>query len=474
MKLVFGKFLPDLPDYGSPGVTEATNLYPGPTGYRPVGQFTAHTDALPTPCRGAATFVSPEGRRVIIAGTATALYRQEGLGWTEISNGYSLDEEARWRFVQFGPIAVISNHTDAPLKVNLETDDVDLLGGSPPTMEAMAVVSNFLVGTQTENLVNRIAWSGENNGEWWTYAQRKSDFQDFPDGGEVTGIIGGEIGLILQRNAVRRMAYVGGNVLFRFDKISANIGCATIHSVAQHGDLGFWYSENGFKMWDGAQIKSIGFGRVDEAFAKLYGLVDYSKLSTAVDGQRNLVAWSTGYKLWLYNWLLDAWTVIDWQAEIITPRAIRAPSLDEEDPAIGAPDDIVETPDLESFDFARFIAGDPVFFVFSGGVMGTFNGANMAARVAGRVEEVVEGRDARIQRVRPMCDAVDGITVRLDTRQRLGDAATRRDFSTLQASGEMPVRARGRFVKAFIDIAADQEWTYLQGLDATIAPAGSR
>lgn len=579
MKLVFGDFLPDLPDHGSPGVSEAVNLYPGANGYRPVGQFYAHTTALPAPCKGAAAFIAPSGRVVLIAGTATKLYRQEGTGWAELglaapvadtpatattggslaaatyyykvtgvtalgetigsnevsqvttgaastvtltwsaingatgyrvyrgtaagletvyyalgnvltyidtgaastagtpptsSPSYTMPTGGRWRFVQFGEIAIVSNANDAPIRVNLETDAVALLGGSPPDMQALAVVGNFVVGSQLGGVVNRIGWSGENNAEWWTFAQRKSDFNDFPDGGEVTGIIGGDVGLILQRNAVRRMAYVGGNVLFRFDKISTNSGCASVHTVAQHGELAFWYSETGFKMWDGAQIKPIGFQRVDEAFAGLYEIVNLNLVSTAIDGQRNTVAWSTGYRMWLYNWLLDKWTIIDDAAEIITQRATRAPSLEERDPVEGVPDDNVDAPGMDSFDAARFRAGDPVFYVFRNGVMGTFSGANMEARVVGRSMEIIEGRDARVRRVRPMTDATAGVTVRLDAWQRLGDPARRRDFTTLQTSGEMPVRNRGRFVKARITIAADQDWTYLQGLDATVEAGGSR
>jgi hypothetical protein len=474
VKLVFGDFLPDLPDHGSKGVSEAVNLYPGAAGYRPVGQFYAHTDALPSPCKGASSFIAPSGRVVLIAGTATALYLQDGVTWTEIGTGYTMPAGGRWRFSQWGDIAVVSNANDPPIKVNLETDAVAVLGGSPPDMQAMAVVGNFLVGTQIDGVVNQIAWSGENDAEWWTFAARKSDYQEFPDGGEVTGIIGGDVGLILQRNAVRRMAYVGGNVLFRFDKISANVGCASIHTVAQSGELAFWYSETGFKMWDGAQIKSIGFQRVDEAFAGLYEIVNLDLVSTAIDGQRSTVAWSTGYRMWLYNWLLDKWTIIDDSAEIITQRATRAPSLEEQDPVEGAEDDNVDGEDLDSFDAARFRAGDPVFYVFHEGVMGTFNGQNMEARVTGRTIEMIDGRDARLRRVRPMTDAISGITIRLDAKQRLGDAARRRDFTTLQASGEMPVRNRGRFVKAKITIAANEEWSYLQGIDATLAAGGTR
>lgn len=474
MKLVFGDFLPDLPDYGSPGLSDVANLYPISSGYAPVGQFEAHTEVLPGTCRGSSGFIAPSGRVVFIACTADAIYKQNGLEWEELATGYATPVGARWRFVQFGAIAIASNHFDDPVKIDLETDAVSDLGGTPPKMEAMAVISNFVVGTQTNGSVTQVAWSGENNAEWWTYAQRKSDFNDFPDGGEVTGIIGGEIGLILQRNAVRRMAYVGGNILFRFDKISSNVGCASVHTVAQHGDLAFWHSDTGFKMWDGTQIKSIGYERVDSAFASLYGVLSYPDVSTAIDGQRSTVVWSTGTRMWLYNWLLDKWGVIEHPAEIITSSLTRAPSMDEQDPVVGVEDDNMDQEGLDSLDAARFRAGDPKFYAFTGGAMGTFAGENMAARAVGRSLELIEGRDARVRRIRPLTDATSGLAVRLDARQRLGDDSRRFDGSTLMASGEMPVRARGRYVKARLSIEEGQDWTYLRGLDATVEVGGRR
>jgi len=475
MKLAWGPYLPDLPAHGSPGVSEVQNLYPTSAGYRPVGQWVAHSEALPGPCRGAAAFVAPSGRVVVVAGTADALYRQDGLGWLQIGSGYTLAATSRWRFVQFGAIAIATNAVDPMVKINLETDAVSLLMGTPPKFEALAVVNNFVVGIQANGVVNTVAWSGENNAEWWTPAQRKSDFQELPDGGEITGIIGGEVGLILQRNAVRRMAYVGGNVLFRFDKISTNVGCASVHSVAQYGELAFWHSYTGFKMWDGAQIKSIGFEKVDNAFASLFGQIRYEDMSTAIDGQKSTVCWSTGRKMWIYNWLLDRWSTIDFEAEIITQRETAAPGLEEQDPFVGAPDDNVEGADLDPFDAGRFIGGDPAFYVFNtDSTLGTFSGENMAASITGRHTEMAQGRDVHIRRVRPMSDLTGGVTLRLDTRQRLGDVARRRDFTTLQASGEMPVRARGRFATAKLSIAEGQEWTYLQGIDATAAGGGTR
>lgn len=475
VKLAFGDYLPDLPDYGTPGVSEAVNLYPSSGGYRPVGQWAAHTDALPAACRGAAAFVAPSGRLVVLAGTADTIYKQDGLAWVAIGTGYALAADDRWRFVQFGPIAIATNTVDAMVKIDLETDAVAVLGGSPPKFQALAVVNNFVVGTQLDGQVNTLGWSGENNAEWWTFAQRKSDYQELADGGEITGIVGGEVGLILQRNAVRRMAYVGGNVLFRLDKISANVGCASVHSVAQYGELAFWHSFTGFKMWDGTQIRSIGFEKVDSAFSTLFGQISYADMSTAIDGRRSTVCWSTGRKMWIYNWLLERWSVIDYAAQIITQRETAAPGLEEQDPFVGAPDDNVDAADLDPFDAGRFIGGDPSFYIFNAEAgLGTFSGENMAASITGRIIEIVEGRDVYVRRVRPMTDATSGVTVTLGTRQRLGDAPRRSDFTTLQASGEMPTRARGRFVRAKVSIAADEPWTYLQGVDATVSVGGRR
>lgn len=579
MKLAFGDFLPDLPEHGTPGVSDVSNVYPGSAGFRPVGQWQSHSDQLPEfPCRGAAAFVAPSGRYSFIAGTETALYRLNGSAWVRLdltpptldapttattggtlaaatyyyritaitpmgettgSNevsiattgttstvtltwpafsgatgyrvyrgptaggedvyyepgnvttytdtggaatagtvpttapGYNLTTINRWRFVQFGEMVIATNSVDEMVRIDLEDDKVTILGGSPPKFEALAVVNNFVVGTRADGNVNTLAWSGENNAEWWTFAQRKSDFQPLADGGEITGIIGGEVGLILQRNAVRRMAYIGGNVLFRFDKISANVGCASIHSVAQYGELGFWYSLQGFKMWDGAQIRSIGFEKVDKAFANDYGAISFTEMSTAIDGGRSTVIWSTGRMLWIYNWLLDKWSIINQEAEVIASQETRGPHLEEQDLLVGPPDDEVEYPGLDPFDAARF-AGDPSVYVFVEGTLGAMGGLNMAASITGRQLEMVQGRDARIRRVRPMTDAIDGITVRLDTRQRLGDGARRGDFTTLQASGEMPTRARGRFVTAKVSIAANEPWTYLQGIDATVSVSGAR
>ena len=54
----------------------------------------------------------------------------------------------------------------------------------------------------------------------------QADFQDLPDGGNVTGLVGGEYALIFQETSVRRMTYEGPPIIFRIDKIANDIGAA--------------------------------------------------------------------------------------------------------------------------------------------------------------------------------------------------------------------------------------------------------
>jgi hypothetical protein len=110
--------------------------------------------------------------------------------------------------------------------------------------------------------------------------------------------------------------------------------------------------------------------------------------------------------MWIYNWLLDQWSVIDFTAQIITQRDPSRRAWRSRTRSVGAPDDDVDGPGLDPFDVGRFIGGDPAFYVFNEDAeLGTFSGLNMAASITGRHIEIAEGRDTRIRRVRPMTDA---------------------------------------------------------------------
>lgn len=464
-RIIFGGWTPDQPDFLAEGLQTARNVYPAPLGYRPVNEFIALTTALPSPCRGASAFVAPDGTAQIIAGTATKLFRSSGLDWVRIGGLYSVSEDERWRFAQFGGIAIATNGANPMVKIDLETSAVTTLGGSPPRTKLLTVVKDFVVAGVINDDVRTLQWSGINDAEFWTPALNQSDFQIMATGGEITGLLGGEVGIILQRGRISRMTYVGGNIIFQFDEISYNIGCVSRHSVAQSGSFGFFLSDNGFMMWDGAQLKPIGFERVDRTFATAYSRANWGDMSTAVDAKNNLVCWSMGSEIYVYNWALDRWSIIRQAAQIIFPGFTRSLTLEEVGLLFPNIDDM-----FVSLDSDVFQGGNPALFAFnSENKMGAFRGAPMEAELELANQELVSGRESRINGVRPLTDATVGLVLSIETRSRLGDTAVATEYAYLTSSGEMPVRESGRYLKLAKRFEAGADWTFAQGLDIGMA-----
>jgi hypothetical protein len=462
MRLMFGNYEPDKPPFLSKGLQTASNVYKSAIGWRPVGQFTPLKVELVSKPLGAGTFTSPAGVTAIIAGTQTKLHRSTGVGWTEIGTGYSTGISGRWRFAQFGGLAIATNGVDPMVKIDLDTYAVANLGGTPPTAKMLTVVKDFLVGGVIDGTVNMVQWSGINNAEAWTIGVDQCDYQIIPSGGEVTGLLGGEFGVILQRGRVSRMTYVGDNLVFQFDEISNNVGCVSPHSVIQAGQMGFWLSDSGFMMWDGATIKPIGQERIDRTFASDYTNADWAQMSTSVDLRNSLVAWAMADKILVYNWVLDSWSVINLASAIIFSGFSRTWTLEE----IGEVYPSLDTVPL-SLDDPYWKGGNPLFYVFNTSYqLGTLSGSPMQATIGLGDVELAAGRSSRLSMVRLLSDATSGVTISIGSRARLGDTLTENGYSGLTGSGDIPVRESGRYMRFTQTIAAGTDWTFSQGLDA--------
>ena len=463
----FGPFQPDKPSRLNDGVMSvASGVFPIPDGYRPCGQFVEVFSALPTAPRGGATFVSTSGVASIIAGTQTGLYKGDGSSFSEIGTGYSLQSGMRWRFAQFGDLAIAVNASDAPVKINLSDFTVSPLGGSPPKFESIGVVKDFLVGTCPNGAVNLVQWSALNNAESWTVGTGQADYNEFPDGGRVNGILSGEFGVILQRNCIRVMSYVGGNVIFSIDAVSTNIGCVSPHTVAQAGRLGFFVDDNGPAMWNGSDVQLIGDEEWSRSFMAGYDVNDWPECSTAIDRQAGVVLWAMPDKIWGYNWRLNKAFTLPYVAPIIFSGVSKGVNIDELDETVGVLDDDIDGVGLSSLDDVAFKGGDPELFVFSDTFeLGTFSGTPMAATLTGTDLELITGRRANVRSVRPDIDCVSGLTVTLKTKQRLGDSYGTGSATDLRLSGDVPVRSSGRYIQPTFAIAAGTTWTFAKGAD---------
>ena len=474
--MMFGPLAPDKAKSGNPDIlTVASGVYPMEDGYRPVGQFTGVYGDLGAIPKGGATFTTPQGLSYIIAGSPTSLLKSNSGAWQTLASGFSLLADNRWRFAQFGGLAIATNGTDPIQKIDLVSGIVSPLAGTPPKFETLAVVKDFLVGGVRNGNVMHMGWSGINDAEWWTTGQRQSDRQVLPTGGRINGILSGEYGVILQRDRICRMDYVGGNVIFEINEVSSNIGCVTVHSVAQWGALGFFLSEEGFMMWNGQQAVPIGREMIDRQFADQYSVADWAQMSSAIDPINGVVMWSMADKVWQYSWIFQKWSTLPIAISVIFSGVTKGLSVDELDTGVGVLDNNIDGAGLVSFDDPRFAGGDPVLFAFNSlNILGGFLGTPMAATLTGTDLELFQGKRAKLRRVRSECDATTGQTVSFLARQRLGDAGVTVTASVQQASGDMPCRVNARYIRPTLAIAAGTTWSFAKGLDFVGQPGAGR
>lgn len=465
--LALGAFLPDQNDAG---LDEAANVYPLADGYGPMRDFAPVSDALAAAFKGGGSFTAADGSSFLLAGTMAGLARYSSGSWADLLTGMSV--AGRWRFAQFG---------DKVLAVNgVDTKVVDLVAGTAASLTdapagiAIAVVGDYVVIAQASDDLLGIYTSGFNDYTDWNPAgSGGATIQPMLTGGEVMGLEGGEYGVILQRQRIVRMTRTGDSTQpFQFDEISANVGCASKASVAAVGRTVFFLSDRGFMgLDDGQVLKPIGSEKVDQTFQRRVARDDYERLFSAIDPQNKLVVWcvpgSPG-TLWIYNFELDRWSTGRLAIEGVFAGFTSSETLE----AVSATYSNLDTMPY-SLDDPRFSGGNPRLYAVQNGVIGTFAGSNLEAAFGLPFGEPTPGRRARVRSLRPIGD-MTAATATLDCRARIGDAPNVIAASSLRASGAMPVRAAGRYVKPRLTIPAGTTWSYAQGLELETEAAGER
>lgn len=476
MYIPFGPLAPDRnPRLNDQFLRVADGVYPTNDGYKPVGQWAQYFSALPATARGGAAFVSPSGTASIVAGTDTTLYKAFSGGWTSIKTGFSGQSGKRWRFAQFGSYAVATNAVDPMQRIDLTSMEVTPLSGNPPKFEFLGVIKGFLVGLVMDGDVMTMGWSGAYNGTSWTAGQAQSDYFTMPTGGRLNGMFSGEYGVILQRDRIVRLDYVGGNIILDPNEVSSNVGCVSMNSVTQWGNLGFFLSDEGFMMWDGQQPIPIGREWVDAEFRASYTIDSYKDMSAAVDPVRGVVIWSMGDKAFVYDWSLQKWSTVPYASGIVFSGVTKGVTLDETDPLVGVNDDNLDFGGLLTLDSDTFKGGDPRLYVFNGSsALGVFEGTPIAATFTMNDIEAYAGLRTNLRFVRPDIDTNSGITVTLQTKQRLADAFGSTASSTIQASGDIPVRSSGRYTRMTVAVAAGTDWSHAKGVQLIGAPGAGR
>jgi hypothetical protein len=201
----FGDYRPDVSDYEGRATRNIRNVIPRGDGYGPFPGLSIYTSALPSACRGAFYALKSDGTVITFAGTANKLYRLNNtdFSWVDVSFGAAtygvLSSNAQWQFAQTGNF-VFATQANSTLQVfDLSSSSTfNNALGTPPQAAYISVVGKFLVLSGLLSSPYRIQWSGLNNfnaTDSWTSGIKSSDFQDFPDGGIVRGVAGGDSGV---------------------------------------------------------------------------------------------------------------------------------------------------------------------------------------------------------------------------------------------------------------------------------------
>lgn len=473
--VAFGEYRPDQPPLTEGVVSVAENVLPGLNGYLAMKSF--------APIAGATLPAWPEGgislrgsNRVsrVFAGTETNLYRLGAAGWSSVGSGFYA-KSYPWSFVQYSDRLIATNGVDPVQKLDLLTDAAfSPLAGNPPTLAYAAVVGGFVFGGIANGEAQTVAWSGNQKSELWTPGVGESDFQPLPDGGVITGVTGGEFALIFQQDCIRRADYVAGRVIFDINVISPSVGCVAPRSLVQVGQVAYFYSNLGFMRTDGAGVTPIGDQRVDATFRALADAGLLRRMSAVADPVNKVIIWTVPAadpSVWYcYSWAVDRWSVVRQPARLLFSGLTRTAALEELD--------ALAPPNMDqagvTVDDPRFLGGIPLLYCFNGSnALGTFSGANMAAKIAIPLLQPSVERSILVSRVRPLTDAVSGLTLRMDGRMRLGDAPAVVTRSELTRAGDMPVLCHGRFMAAEIEAAAGWSGSFMRGLDLEFEPQGA-
>jgi len=488
MQLPFGEWLPDLPDHVNPGATQARNVFPAISSYRPFNNIAATSSNSTTArAQGGKAFKSDSGVVSIFAGDKTKLYKLTANAFVDESGGttFATDSEGYWDFIRFGEAVVAFNGVDAPQAWTLDTStDFAALSGSPPVFRHAAVIGNFIVTGHQPTLQNKVQWSSFNSATSWTVGTNQSDSETLPEGGVVTGLTGGQYGLIFQESRITRMDYRGGNVVFQFRRIEDNRGAVQGKNVIQVGNLVYFLSEDGFYVTDGNASKSIGANKVDRFFYNDLKFALRERVKASYDHENKLVMWSypsaTGNnsgtqndKIIIYHIASERWSIVELDHEVIIDYLSPGFTLEELDdyPASGTNDLDAITVSLDS---ALFNGGLRTVGAFSTDhKLGSFNGPSLAAEIGTGETEIFPTSRSLINNIRPIVDT-NAATGSLSFRNRVADSFSTTTSSSMHSTGNIPLRKSARYFKFNLNIPADTSWSDAQGIDIEATNEGYR
>lgn len=465
---------PDQPGI-SGSLTTATNVVPQQVGYGPFPSASTYSSAASQTLLS--SFAGIYGSTIVLfAGGATKLFKFNDLTTamadvTRSASPYTSTDG--WEFCQFGNIVIAANNEDVLQAWNLSTPSTLFadLSASAPVAKFVTVVRDFVVAANIGSGTNpnKVQWSDINDEtDWASGATSQADFQEMSDGGNITGLTGGEFGLVLMERAIARMTYSGSPYFFQFDIISRGLGCIESGSVTQYGQTTFFLSDNGFYSCNGQTLEPIGAEKVDRFFLTDADQTALSQMSATIDPLRKLVVWeyrnnNQESALLIYNWQVKRWSYAETDADYLSTAATPALTLDALD-VFGTVDSITT-----SFDSRVWVGGKATLAGIRDSSIITFTGDNTGAEIA--TGDIELSQNSVVTVIKPISDQ-GSCNAQIASRRNLNNDVTYSATSVQNSDGRCPVRSAGRFHR--IKLLPTGDWTAAVGMDVEAVTQGSR
>ncbi len=468
----FGEWLPDQPGV-SGAVTDAKNCYPVANGYAAFRSESDYSDAAGQDLL--ITFAGKfAGATSLFAAGATQIYKFDSNDASldaATTTGYSAVEG--WDVTQFGAKIILANGQDKlqSWELNVSTNFADLAAAAPAA-KFVSVVKDFVVAANVPGgEENKVYWSDINDETDWTPgAASQSDSQIIPDGGDITGLAGGEYGLVFLERAIYRMTYAGSPFFFQFDAISRSLGCISNGSIAQYGGLTYFLADDGFYVCDGQTAKAIGTEKINRwFFSNAIPSAIPAEMSATIDPINKLVIWrfsGTFGNKYLLIYSIDlarfsyATTTATSVAYVLTPSA----TLEQVD-NYSASIDALTTP----LDSRVFAGGQLLFAGVSGQKIITFTGQPKTANIT--TGDISIGRST-ITLAKPIVDG-GSAEVAVASRDNLNEQVEFGENVAADAENRISLRSNGEYHRLKLT-PTGANWTTAVGLDVEITKQGNR
>jgi hypothetical protein len=470
-KILFGEWLPDQPGVVG-AITDAKNCYPVANGYAPIKSEADYSDAA-----GANLLITFAGKfggaSTLFAASTTQIYKFD-------SNDASLDAATTtgytavegWDVTQFGAKMILANGQDKlqAWTLNSSTNFANLAAAAP-IAKFVTVVRDFVVAANDGTDTSKVYWSDINDETDWTPgAASQADTQILPDGGDITGLAGGEYGLVFLERAIYRMSYAGSPFFFQFDAISRSLGCISNGSIAQYGNLTYFLADDGFYVCDGQSTKNIGTEKVNRwFFDNAIPNEIQTGMSATVDPVNKLVIWKFnntfgGKFLLMYSIDLNKWSYAETTAAsiayVLTPSATLE-QVDNYNTSI----DALDIP----LDSRVFAGGQLLFAGVSGQKIISFSGQPKTAIIS--TGDIDVGRST-VMLAKPIVDKGTG-SIAVSSRDNLAEQVEFGSDVAADAENRVSLRSNGEYHRLRLT-PSGSNWETAVGLEFDVVKQGNR